>query len=124
MSSNERSHTPPANTLNNYSIKPPTSIYIGTQTDNNFNIGQGLRPFNPHIVKNPFDDITLENSSDYLLNLHKVLGEAFISEAIKIDTNSNKIRRLIELQDWTAIKIFHCIGIVSAKNYLVIQMDA
>ena len=41
-----------------------------------------------------------------MLNLHKVLGESFIAEAIKNDTNSNKIRRLIELQDWNAIKSF------------------
>ena len=57
-------------------------------------------------MKNPFDEITIENSPKYLLNLHKVLGEAFIAEAIKNDSNSNKIRRLIELQDWNAIKIF------------------
>ena len=51
-------------------------------------------------------DITLENSPNYLLNLHKFLGETFIAEAIKNDSNSNKIRRLIELQDWTAVKNF------------------
>ena len=50
--------------------------------------------------------LTVENSPDYLLNLHKVLGESFIAEAVKNDTNSNKIRRLIELQDWNAIKNF------------------
>ena len=41
-----------------------------------------------------------------MLNLHKFLGESFIAEAIKNDTNNNKIRRLIELQDWNAIKCF------------------
>ena len=69
-------------------------------------IYQGLKPLNPNIVENPFDQITLENSPDYLLNLHKVLGESFIAEAIKNDTNSNKIRRLIELQNWNAIKCY------------------
>ena len=33
----------------------PTSITIGTHTDSNSNIGQGLKPLNPLIVKNPFD---------------------------------------------------------------------
>ena len=69
-------------------------------------MGQGLRPLNPHIVKNPFDKINIENSPDNLLNLHKVHGKAFIAEAIKNDSNSNKNLRLIELQDWNAIKIF------------------
>ena len=84
----------------------PEAITIGAQTDCVSNIGQGLKPLNSNIVKNPFDQVTLENSPDYLLNLHKVLGESFIAEAIKNDTNSNKIRRLIELQDWNAIKCF------------------
>ena len=84
----------------------PKAITIGTQTDCVSNIGQGLKPLNPNIVKKPFYQVTLENSPDYLLNLHKVLGESFIAEAIKNDTNSNKIRRLIELQDWNAIKRF------------------
>ena len=53
-----------------------------------------------------FDEITLETSPDYLLNLHKVLGESFIGEAIKNDTNRNKIRSIIELHNWNAIKIF------------------
>ena len=83
---------------------PPTGITIGTQTDSNSNLGQGIKPHNPYILKNPFDNTTIENSPDYLLNLHKVLGEAFIAEAIKTDSTSNKIRRLIELQDWTAFK--------------------
>ena len=82
----------------------PKAITIGTQTDCVSNIGQGLKPLNPNIVKKPFDQITLENSPDYLLNIHKVLGESFIAEAIKNYTNSKK--RLIELQDWNAIKCF------------------
>ena len=84
----------------------PKAITTGTQNDCSSNIGQGLKPLNPNIVKNPFDQVTLENSPDYLLNLHKVLGESFIAEAIRNDKNSNKIRRLIELQDWNAIKCF------------------
>ena len=76
------------------------------ETDSNSNLGQGLKPLNPHNVKNPFVIITIENYPDYLLNLNKVLGEAFIAEAIKTDSTSNKIRMLIELQDWTAIKNF------------------
>ena len=70
MSSIERADTPPNNPLIISSTTPPTGITIGTQTDSNPNLGQGLKPLNPHIVKNPFDDITFENSSDYLLNLH------------------------------------------------------
>ena len=106
MTSIERSDTPPDKPPKNNSIAPPTGITRGTQTDSNSNLGQGLKPLNPHIVKSPFDDITIENSPDYLLNLHKVLGEAFVAEAIKNDSNSNKIRRLIDLQDWMAIKNF------------------
>ena len=76
-----------------------------TQTDNGSNIGQGLKPLNHLKVKNPFGEITLESSPNYLLKLHKVLGEEFIAESIKNDSTSNKIRRIIELHDWTAIKI-------------------
>ena len=98
---------PPVNPQTPKLISNSKAITIGTQTDCISNIGQGLKPLNPNIVKNPFDQVTLENSPDYLLNLHKVLGESFIAEAIKNDTNSNKIRRLIELQDWNAIKCFY-----------------
>ena len=76
------------------------------QTDSNSNLGQGLKPPNPHNVKNPFVIITIKNYPDYLLNLNKKLGEAFIAEAIKTDSTRSKIRILIELQDWTAIKNF------------------
>ena len=104
MSSIDRTNTPSDNPQTPNSITPPKAITIGTQTDCISNIGQGLKPMKTHIVKNPFDEITLENSPDYLLNLHKDLGESFIAEAIKNDTNSNKIRILIELKDWDAIK--------------------
>ena len=103
MSSIERVDTPQNNPPIINSTTPPIGITIGTQTDSNSNFGQGLKPLNPHIVKNHFD-ITIENSPDYLLNLHKVIAEAFIAEAIKTDSTSNKIRRLIELQ--AAIKKF------------------
>ena len=53
----------------------PKAITIGTQTDCVSNIGLGLKPFNPNIVKNPFDQVTLENFPDYLLNIHKFLGK-------------------------------------------------
>ena len=106
MSSIDHSNTPSDNPQHPNSITPPKAIAIRTQTDCISNIGQGLKPLNPSIVKNPFDEITLENSSDYLLNLHKVFGESFTAEAIKNDTIRNKIRRLIELQDWNAIKKF------------------
>ena len=72
--------------------------------DNRSNIGQDLKPLNPRIVNNLFDDITLENSQSYSLNQHKVLGEAVIAKAIKNDSNSTKIRRLVELKDWNLIK--------------------
>ena len=106
MSSIDLTNTPSDNRQTPNSITPPKAITIGTQTDCISNIGQELKSLNPHIVKNPFDEITLENSPDYLLNLYKVPGESFIAEAIKNDTTSNKIRRLIELQDWNAIKNF------------------
>ena len=106
MSSIDHTNTPSDNPQTPNSITPPKAITIGTQTDRISNIGLGLKPLNPHIVKNPFEDITLEYSPDYLLILHKVFGELFIAEAIENDTNSNKIRRLIELQDWNAIKNF------------------
>ena len=69
----------------------PKAITIGTQTDCVSNIGQGLKPLNPNIVKNPIEQITLENSPDYLLNLQKFLGESFIAEAIKNDSLNYKI---------------------------------
>ena len=77
---------------------PRVRITIGAQTESSSKVGQGLKPLNPLIVNNPFDDITIEKD--------KIPGEAFIAEAIKNDFTSNKIRRLIELQDWTAIKNF------------------
>ena len=101
--SEENPH-PTNNTQHQENITNKKAITIGTQTDYISNQGQGLKPLDPNIVENPFNSITIENSPDYLLNLHKVLGEAFIAEATKNDTNSSKIRRLIELQDWNAIK--------------------
>ena len=83
MSSIEHNNTPPDNPQTPNSIPPPKAITIGTQTDCISNIGQGLKPLNPHKCEKPFGEITLENSPDYLLNLHKVLGESFIAEAIK-----------------------------------------
>ena len=106
MSSIDDSNTPSDNPQTPNSVTPPKAITIGAQTDCISNFGQKLKPLNPHIVKKPFGEITLENSPDYLLNIHKNLGESFIAEAIKNDTTSNKIRRLIELQDWNAIKNF------------------
>ena len=116
MLSNKHSNNPPDKPRNNNSVTPPTSITIGTQMNSNSNIGQGLKPLNPRIAKNPFHDITLKNSRNCLLNLHKVLGETFIAEAIKNNSNSNKIRRFIELQDWPA-KTFQSIGIAFVENY-------
>ena len=108
MLSNNNSDISPNNTQKNENNTgtPPVSNTNGTQNENSSNIGQGLKPLNPLIVKNPFDDITVENPPNYLLTLHKVLGEPFVAEAIKNDSTSNKIRRLIELQYWTAIKNF------------------
>ena len=56
------------------------------------------------MANKPFDEITIENSPNYLLGIHKVLADAFIAEAIKNDSTSYKIPRLIELEDSTAIK--------------------
>ena len=68
----------------------PVSITFGTQTDDSSNIGQRLKPLNRLIVKNPFDDITLEKSLNYLSNIHKVLGKAFMAEAIKMTPTAAK----------------------------------
>ena len=91
MSSIDHTNTPPDNPQTPNSITLPKAITIGTLTDCISNIGQGLKPPNPHIVKNP--------------------------EAIKNDTNSNKIRRLIELPDWNAIKNFLNTGTASEKIF-------
>ena len=106
MLSNFNSDTTSDNTPNNPTGVSQTSITLRTQTDKNPNIGQGLEPLNPFIVEKSFDEITLKKLANFLLNLHNVLEETFIAEAIKNDTNSNKICRPIELQDWTAIKDF------------------
>ena len=64
MSSKDQTDTPSDKPQTPNSITPPKAITIGTQTDCISNIGHGLKPLNPHIVKNPFDEITLENSPD------------------------------------------------------------
>ena len=63
---------------------------IGTQTENSSKICQELKTLNTKICKNPFDNITIKNSPIYLLDLHKTLGEAFISKANKNDSTCNK----------------------------------
>ena len=90
MSSIDRTDTPPDNRPLTNSTTPPTVITIGTQTDSNSNLGQGLKTLIPHLAKNAIDEISFENSPNYLLNLHKVLEEAFIAEAIKTILTATK----------------------------------
>ena len=84
-------------------LDPPKSITTSTQTDNQCNLGKGLTPLDPSRVKNPFENTHSENNIP-LSNLHKVMNENFISEAIKLDNQSNRIRKMIQNQDWLALK--------------------
>ena len=62
LSSPNQTENPPDNPQTSKFTLNPKAITIGTQTDYISNIGQGLNPLNPKIVKNPFEQITLENS--------------------------------------------------------------
>ena len=84
-------------------LNPPRSVTIATQTDTDNNLGKGLTPLDPTRAKNPFDNTQSENNIP-LSNLHKVMNENFISEAIKLDNQSNRIRKMIQNQDWLALK--------------------
>ena len=81
----------------------PKSITIATQTDNPTSIGNGTTPLDPNRVENPFDTAQSDTSIP-LANLHKVLNENFISEAIRLHNQSNRIRTAIQNQDWLALK--------------------
>ena len=79
----------------NVSIHPnqtiyPKSITIATQIEKLTNKGKGTTPLDPNWVENPFD-IAQSDTSIPLANLHKVLNENFISEAITFDNQSNRI---------------------------------
>ena len=92
----------------NVSNQPPQlncskSNNIATQTDNPSNLGKGTTPLDHNRVKNPFEN-TQADTPIPLQNLHKVLNENFISGAIKLDNQSNKIRKMIQNQDWLALK--------------------
>ena len=84
-------------------LNPPRSVTIATQTDTDNNLGKRLTPLDPTRAKKPFDNTQLENNIP-LSNLHKVMNENFISEAIKLDNQSNRIRKMIQNQDWLALK--------------------
>ena len=81
----------------------PKSITIATQTDIPTNLGRGTTPLDPNRVEKPFD-IAQSDTPTLLANLHKVLNESFISEAIRLDNQSNRIRKIIQNQDWLALK--------------------
>ena len=81
----------------------PRSVTTATQTDIGNNLGKGTTPLDPTRVKNPFENTQSENNIP-LSNLHKVMNENFISEAIKLDNQSNRIRKMIQNQDWLALK--------------------
>ena len=72
----------------------PKPITTATQTDHQCKIGKGLTPLDPNRVKNRFDD-TQSDTNILQSNLHKVMNENFISEAIKLDNQSNRIRKTI-----------------------------
>ena len=84
-------------------LDPPKSITTSTQTDNQCNLGKRLTPLDPSRVKNPLENTHSENNIP-LSNLHKKMNENFISEAIKLDNQSNRIRKMIQNQDWLALK--------------------
>ena len=84
-------------------LDPPRSVTTATQIDIDNNLGKGITPLDPTRVKNPFENTQSENNIP-LSNLHKVMSENFISEAIKLDNQSNRIRKMIQNQDWLALK--------------------
>ena len=80
---------------------------LAPKTETPSNIERGTEPLEHNWLKNPFDnphsDIHIP-----LSNLSKVLNENFISEAIRLDNQRNKIRKMIQNKDWLASKhYFH-----------------
>ena len=80
------------------------SVTIGTQTENTSNVGKGIEPLDPNRVENPFDKAQLVETPIQLSNLHKVFNGNFFAEAIKLDNQSARIRKLIIKKDWIALK--------------------
>ena len=100
----------PLQEISNVSNQPhqstyPKSITITTQTDNPTNLGRGSNPLDPNRVENPFD-IAQSYTPTPLTNLHEVLNVNFISEAIRLDNQSNRIRKMIQNQDLLALSFF------------------
>ena len=92
---------------NNVDIQQnPNSITIGTQTDNSSNIGKGTETLDPNRVINPFDNSQPGSNPLQLTNRHKVMNVHFIAEAIELDNQSSRIRKLINNKGWPALKHF------------------
>ena len=87
----------------NTTTEKPTFTRIGNQTDIPSNIRRGTEPSNPIRVKNPIDDPQLDIPIP-LTNLHKFLNGNFKSEAIGLDNQSNRMKKMIQNKDRLALK--------------------
>ena len=79
---------------------------IATQTEETNNLGHGRTPLNSKQQYSPFAETNYEEAPDYLISLHKVLGEEFIAEATRADPQSRSLLQIIQDKDWTTLKHF------------------
>ena len=103
MKSKPLQENPNAGNNSNALSEKPFSSTIGNQTETPSNMGSGTKPLNPNPAKNQFDnphsDIPIP-----IWNLHNVLKENLISETIHLDNESNRVRNMIQNNDWLALK--------------------
>ena len=79
---------------------------IATQTEETNNLGLGRTPLNSKQQYSQFAETNYEEAPDYLISLHKVLGEEFIAEATRTDPQSRSLLQIIQDKDWTTLKHF------------------
>ena len=79
---------------------------IATQTEETNNLGLGRTPLNSKQQYSPFAETNYEEAPDYLISLHKVLGEEFTAEATRADPQSRSLLQIIQDKDWTTLKHF------------------
>ena len=77
------------------------SITIGTQTEETLNIGKDLGPLGPDRAVNPLKNT---QTGETPLLFSGVMNGNFIAEAIKLDNQSARIRKMIINKDWLALK--------------------
>ena len=91
-----------ADYFSRYPVSPAPQT---SESDKNYvggkNIGKGTDPLDSNRGKNPFDD-SHSNKPISLSHLNKVLNKNIISEVIRFDNQSNRIKKIIQIQDWLA----------------------